>query len=535
LIDRYESEIVHDRTVRNLWRWLGVEPRLQALVAGRRAPEFHDRTAALLGGSPRPERSSTRSGFAVQGPASEDAGGTVEGATSLRTALLGSRFAPQDYPGGQQTTQAWPASEDAGGTNFATGISRTAALLGGSPSSHEEASRFIDQQQMLSTPHDNVIRRERGYLPHLERSEATYFVTFHLADSLPRHVLRIYESEHQIALKRQRKGDSDQTAITINAQYSERIEKYLDAGAGACALAEPEIATLVADTLRHFDGVRYRLHCWCVMPNHVHVVVQPLEGHALSDILHSWKTFTAREANRLLGTIGVFWRREYYDHLIRDEADYQRIIQYVLDNPLKANLQNWRWVEGPDTLLWQDKASGKPESASEDAGGTNTPLPLPSTFNPEQRLTVERALAARDFLLIQGPPGTGKTSVVAEIARQAIARGERVLLAAFTNQAVDNALRRLLAVGMDDFVRLGHALSVAPEIHPYLLMERTQSRLELFSHAPNDKASPQHERPIDAATVITPAQLRETLLQARLVAATTATWSAERFDEVGEP
>ncbi len=81
------------------------------------------------------------------------------------------------------------------------------------------------------------------------------------------------------------------------------------------------------------------------MPNHVHVVFQPLAGHGLADILHSWKSFTAKKANRLLGRLGEFWQREYYDHLIRDGEEFQRIVRYVGENPRRAGLRNWPWVE----------------------------------------------------------------------------------------------------------------------------------------------------------------------------------------------
>jgi REP element-mobilizing transposase RayT len=81
-----------------------------------------------------------------------------------------------------------------------------------------------------------------------------------------------------------------------------------------------------------------------VMPNHVHVVFQPLAEHKLSAILHAWKSYSAKEANRILRRSGDFWQREYYDHLIRDERDLQRCIRYVLDNPKKASLKDWPWV-----------------------------------------------------------------------------------------------------------------------------------------------------------------------------------------------
>ena len=122
------------------------------------------------------------------------------------------------------------------------------------------------------------------------------------------------------------------------------MEAYLDAGHGACWLHQPAIARLVADALGHFDGQRYRLHAWCVMPNHVHLIVEPLSGHELPGLLHSWKSFTAKAANRLLGRTGEFWQEEYYDHLIRDAEDYAHALRYLLENPAQAGLNNWPWV-----------------------------------------------------------------------------------------------------------------------------------------------------------------------------------------------
>jgi len=123
-----------------------------------------------------------------------------------------------------------------------------------------------------------------------------------------------------------------------------RIEEYLDAGAGSCYLDKPAIAEKVVDALQHFEGVRYRLFAWCVMPNHVHVVFRPEPGHTLATIVHGWKSYSAQEANRLLQRTGAFWQREYYDHLVRDEGDFRRVMRYVLENPKKAGLREWPWV-----------------------------------------------------------------------------------------------------------------------------------------------------------------------------------------------
>jgi REP element-mobilizing transposase RayT len=100
----------------------------------------------------------------------------------------------------------------------------------------------------------------------------------------------------------------------------------------------------VEGALKFFDRQRYELFCWCVMPNHVHALVQPIGSHQLSDIEHSWKSYTAHRANELLGRSGEFWQEECYDHLIRDDEDLSHAVDYILANPKAAGLENWRWV-----------------------------------------------------------------------------------------------------------------------------------------------------------------------------------------------
>ena len=120
-------------------------------------------------------------------------------------------------------------------------------------------------------------------------------------------------------------------------------------------MKDGRIAREVSNALLHFEGLRYNLAAWCVMPNHVHALVRPFAEMAntggtpvphseLQGILHSWKSFTAKEANKLLRRSGDFWQAEYYDHLIRDEADFLHAVRYVLNNPIKAGLERWKWV-----------------------------------------------------------------------------------------------------------------------------------------------------------------------------------------------
>ncbi len=162
----------------------------------------------------------------------------------------------------------------------------------------------------------------RGYLPHLDVPGLLQSITFHLADSLPAEVL-------QAILATTEPGDPERL---------HRIERWLDRGHGACWLRRPQIGALVEQALLHFDGERYRLLAWVVMPNHLHCLIETFPGHALADVVQAWKSFTATRANRLLGRSGSFWHRDYFDRYIRDEAHLAAVVRYIEHNPVKAGL-----------------------------------------------------------------------------------------------------------------------------------------------------------------------------------------------------
>jgi REP element-mobilizing transposase RayT len=190
----------------------------------------------------------------------------------------------------------------------------------------------------------------RGRLPHLKKEGAVYFVTFRLADSLPAHEIARLKHERQVILEQARAAKSPLTwheEQQLLAWYCDKVEALLDAGHGACWLSKPEIADSVAGAVKHFDGQRYELRSWVVMPNHAHVVVWPMPGHTLSEILHSWKSFTSKRANEILRRAGTFWQTESFDHWIRDDAEHARLVAYVENNPVKARLcrvpEDWKW------------------------------------------------------------------------------------------------------------------------------------------------------------------------------------------------
>lgn len=190
--------------------------------------------------------------------------------------------------------------------------------------------------------------RHRGRLPHWEIEGATYFVTFRLGDSIPRNVADLYRFERQniiITAEQMNRPLTETELERLRKLYSTRIEGYLDKSIGNCYMRQHCIAQLIQNALECFNKKRYLLYAWCIMPNHVHAVFQPFQEYTLDKILHSWKSYTATQANKLLKRTGVFWQREYYDHLIRNQTEFLRIIEYVVENPVKAGMKNWPWVK----------------------------------------------------------------------------------------------------------------------------------------------------------------------------------------------
>jgi REP element-mobilizing transposase RayT len=191
----------------------------------------------------------------------------------------------------------------------------------------------------------------RGVLPHLKRENASYFVTFRQFGTLPKNVLLKFKQERELILQN---SVAAKRPLTWAEQkqlfqwYSERVDNYLDAGHGECLLKDPTVASLVAGAIQFFHGQRYHLHAWTIMPNHVHAVLKPIPPHTLSQILHSWKSFTAHRIPELISNFRPpFWQNESYDHLIRDDDDLHRCCHYTVINPVTARLcatpEAWPW------------------------------------------------------------------------------------------------------------------------------------------------------------------------------------------------
>ncbi len=195
----------------------------------------------------------------------------------------------------------------------------------------------------------------RGYLPHRDHPGLLQAITYRLADSLSADALACMEAELRLAGSQR-----------MDAERRERLEAWLDAGHGCCALRDPRAANCVVDTWRCFAGKRYDLIAWVVMPNHVHVLVRVYEGTALGRIVQSWKSYTGRRIALLMleekCRAGVqrsqgdragarrsqtVWMREYWDRFIRNERHFSAAMYYIHQNPVKAGLvshaEDWPW------------------------------------------------------------------------------------------------------------------------------------------------------------------------------------------------
>jgi tRNA threonylcarbamoyl adenosine modification protein (Sua5/YciO/YrdC/YwlC family) len=231
-------------------------------------------------------------------------------------------------------------------------------------------------------PYKEIQIRNGAYLPHWTQEGATYAVTFRLADALPANVVADWEAERREIVARARRQNREPTQAEeqrLAELFSQKVESYLDAGHGNCWLRDERVAKIVHDALLHFEGKRYDLAAWCVMPNHVHVIVRPMRGHTLSEIVHTWKSFTARRANRLLHREGKFWQPESYDHLVRNERDLRNQVRYVLENPEKAGLGSWLWVSGIGLQPMSDRQDA-------DATVVCAPGQLPKHYAPKTPL-----------------------------------------------------------------------------------------------------------------------------------------------------
>ena len=195
-------------------------------------------------------------------------------------------------------------------------------------------------------------------LPHYQPPGATLFVTFRLAGSLPTHIIQeLKEEAERVEFEISKitdKQEQNRKRYDEQRRYFGKFDAFLDqADIGPLWLKDEEIAAQVKHSLHFLENQKYSLDAYTIMSNHAHVVFKPLPENnekyfGVSEIMHSLKRHTAREANKILCREGPFWQPESHDHVVRDEAEWKRIIRYIIYNPVKAGLvktwQEWPWT-----------------------------------------------------------------------------------------------------------------------------------------------------------------------------------------------
>jgi REP-associated tyrosine transposase len=188
------------------------------------------------------------------------------------------------------------------------------------------------------------IRFAANRLPHWQQEGAVYFVTFRLADGYRNACVMNGKMSATDGCERIQNRGAARPKLEYHKRFSGAMDQWLDAGHGSCVLRRPECARLVDETLQHFEGQRLALIASIVMPNHVHVLFAQNAEWPLEKILRSWKSFTSRRINALLGGNGGLWQRDYFDRLVRDEKHFANCVRYICRNPQRARLRDREYI-----------------------------------------------------------------------------------------------------------------------------------------------------------------------------------------------
>ena len=205
---------------------------------------------------------------------------------------------------------------------------------------YERASRafYYEFPDAISTASEHFFSRfaetdvHARNLPHWAANSTLIFITYRLVDSVPAEKLRAWQAERDEWMRLHPEPWDEATVSEYYDTFPAKLDEMLDSGYGSCVLGREDCRRIVVENLLHFNVVRYRLHSFVIMPNHVHVLMEIERREDLAKIVHGWKSYTAKKINAVAGGEGQVWQKEYYDRLIRNAEHYTRTVEYIRKN-----------------------------------------------------------------------------------------------------------------------------------------------------------------------------------------------------------
>lgn len=189
------------------------------------------------------------------------------------------------------------------------------------------------------------VRKYTNILPHWFQPEKTQFVTFRLSDSLPQTKLDEIRDAKEAFLRQFPKPWTHETNMKYNKEIGYKADYWLDQGIGSCLLREPEIREIVSSSILHFQDLRYHIHDFVIMPNHVHIEITPFID--IDEIMHSIRSYSAKKINILIHRTGQFWQKSNFDRIERSQQSFEYHRRYIHENP--------RNLSPDEYTLWSDE------------------------------------------------------------------------------------------------------------------------------------------------------------------------------------
>ena len=180
----------------------------------------------------------------------------------------------------------------------------------------------------------DFVQNTRRKLPHMQLPDSVIFITWRLAFDLPK--------------QKKENLSEEESYFAAFMQYDELLDK---SNTDKINLAREPYMSPIKNALHYYEGKKYELLAYCIMPNHVHLIVKPAlkncnDYYSLKETTLALKSYTAHAINKLENTKGKVWQTESYDHVVRDEKELSKLLDYVINNPVKAGLtDNWdNWL-----------------------------------------------------------------------------------------------------------------------------------------------------------------------------------------------